>query len=312
MKSRPASPTDPRWMPSVGRLLVIGAAIQILAVGAALVYLYRLPDPPATTRSLINEVLVPEEVVFWDAEQSMRPGRRLPPLDIRQAVAGTPEQFSQGSQLFAQHCASCHGTDGSGDGPAGLMLSPKPRDLTSLEGWSQGTRLTDLFRTLTAGLNGTAMPGFDYLGPDERFALAHHVRNLAPGHAADTEESLLALDQEFGLTEGSAEPGAIPVSMAMDKLVERTRTVNAISLSWDEAGSEAGLLLKQVTDAAKARELQYWLAADSVWRESPERLRVRALSGAPTNGFLARAALLSDEDWSILHAHLLAHSGVRP
>jgi mono/diheme cytochrome c family protein len=307
MNSRPTSPTDPRWVPTPRRLLAIGLAIQLLALGGALIYLYRLPEPPQT-RHLVSDVLIPEELVFWDAEQAMRPGRRLPPIDLRKAVAGTPEQLSQGSQLYADHCASCHGSDGRGDGPAGLMLDPKPRDLTRLEDWSKGTRLSDLFRTLTLGLPGTAMPGFDYLGPDERFAIALYVESLVPGHVQDTEQSLLALDQEFGLSEGFAEPGIIPVSMAMDRLVEAASAVTPVTLSWD-GESEGAILFRQVTDAARAGELQYWLAADSLWRQSPERLRARALSGSPTNGFLTRAALLSDREWSVLYAHLTAAPG---
>jgi mono/diheme cytochrome c family protein len=310
MNSRPASPTDPRWFPTTRRLVLIGLAIQILAIGAALIYLYWLPEPP-TTRALVDEVLVPEEVVFEDTEQGMRPGRRLPPIDLRKAVAGTPEQLSEGSQLYSQQCASCHGPDGRGDGPAGLMLNPKPRDLTKLEGWNKGSRLSDLFRTLTVGLTGTAMPGFDYLDPSERFALAHHVTSLASGHPEDSEQSVLALDQEFGLSEGFVEAGTIPVSMAMDRLMEKAGGVTPVALSWD-GGSEGAVLLRQVTDPSRAGELQYWLAADSQWSESPEKLKTRALSGSPTNGFLARAALLSNREWSVLHLHLKAKLEVQP
>ena len=32
--------------------------------------------------------------------------------------------------MFAQVCATCHGIDGKGDGPAAATLNPKPRDYT--------------------------------------------------------------------------------------------------------------------------------------------------------------------------------------
>ena len=32
--------------------------------------------------------------------------------------------------MFAQVCASCHGIDGTGNGPAAEMLNPKPRNYT--------------------------------------------------------------------------------------------------------------------------------------------------------------------------------------
>jgi mono/diheme cytochrome c family protein len=36
----------------------------------------------------------------------------------------------RGRALFALHCATCHGGDGRGEGPAAIALNPKPRDLT--------------------------------------------------------------------------------------------------------------------------------------------------------------------------------------
>jgi mono/diheme cytochrome c family protein len=36
-------------------------------------------------------------------------------------------------QLYGRYCASCHGLQGRGDGPAAGALSPPPTDLTKLE-----------------------------------------------------------------------------------------------------------------------------------------------------------------------------------
>ena len=38
---------------------------------------------------------------------------------------------AKGKDLFAQHCASCHGPTGKGDSPAAAALNPKPADLTN-------------------------------------------------------------------------------------------------------------------------------------------------------------------------------------
>lgn len=44
--------------------------------------------------------------------------------------AETPLQSSaSGAALFARHCASCHGAEGRGDGPARVWLKSQPRDL---------------------------------------------------------------------------------------------------------------------------------------------------------------------------------------
>jgi len=37
-----------------------------------------------------------------------------------------------GAELFATYCASCHGVDARGDGPAASALSPPPADLTRI------------------------------------------------------------------------------------------------------------------------------------------------------------------------------------
>ncbi len=37
-----------------------------------------------------------------------------------------------GKQMYGSYCASCHGVDGKGDGPVGLMLKNPPADLTVL------------------------------------------------------------------------------------------------------------------------------------------------------------------------------------
>src|SRR5437016_13570042 len=44
-------------------------------------------------------------------------------------VADSPEVQREARLHFADHCATCHGNDGSGDTPIGHGLYPKPPDL---------------------------------------------------------------------------------------------------------------------------------------------------------------------------------------
>jgi len=48
---------------------------------------------------------------------------------IAQSPAGAPP--TDAKQLYDTSCASCHGTDGRGHGPAADALTPRPRDFTS-------------------------------------------------------------------------------------------------------------------------------------------------------------------------------------
>ena len=43
-----------------------------------------------------------------------------------------PEPPTAGALLYQRYCASCHGIDGRGDGPAAAALQPRPTDLTRL------------------------------------------------------------------------------------------------------------------------------------------------------------------------------------
>jgi mono/diheme cytochrome c family protein len=98
----------------------------------------------------------------------------LPPND----KAERAQLAGKGEPLFSTLCASCHGTDAKGSGPAGLALLPRPQDLTA-------ATFTDphLSSVISAGLPGTAMPGFASLPKDDLRALLAYTSSLS----ADTD-----------------------------------------------------------------------------------------------------------------------------
>ena len=86
--------------------------------------------------------------------------------------------LAAGAQLYAEHCASCHGIDGRGDGPQARNLDPAPFDFHDPARQNQRS-VHALYNVVTLGLDGTAMPAFAAtLNDDERWALAFHVANL--------------------------------------------------------------------------------------------------------------------------------------
>jgi high-affinity iron transporter len=77
--------------------------------------------------------------------------------------------------LYATHCASCHGAEGHGDGPAAQSLSPQPSDFHHRARQDQRS-IYSLFSTLTLGVRGTAMPSFQpLLSERQRWALAFFI-----------------------------------------------------------------------------------------------------------------------------------------
>ncbi|MEK6744505.1 MAG: cytochrome c [Nitrospirota bacterium] len=70
-------------------------------------------------------------------------------------VAFDKASIEQGGKLYRTHCASCHGEQGRGDGPAGAGLTPRPADLTHL---SEHHRDGDTAWKIATGKG--AMPGW--------------------------------------------------------------------------------------------------------------------------------------------------------
>ncbi|HXF08844.1 MAG TPA: cytochrome c/FTR1 family iron permease [Candidatus Acidoferrales bacterium] len=83
-----------------------------------------------------------------------------------------------GSQLYQMHCASCHGSEGRGDGPAAAALEPRPTDFHDLARRNQRSLLS-YYNTVTLGVPGTAMASYSQLSEVERWALVFHIAQLA-------------------------------------------------------------------------------------------------------------------------------------
>ncbi len=54
-------------------------------------------------------------------------------------VTAKPTSAASGKEMFTSYCASCHGTDGKGGGPAASALKVPPADLSQLSKKNQGT-----------------------------------------------------------------------------------------------------------------------------------------------------------------------------
>lgn len=70
-----------------------------------------------------------------------------------------------GAEVFQYNCKACHGEQGHGDGPAGVALEPKPKNLPELA----ATVGDDyLFWRISTGKAGTSMVGWKGILTDEQ------------------------------------------------------------------------------------------------------------------------------------------------
>jgi len=90
------------------------------------------------------------------------------------------ESVAAGQAVFAVHCAPCHGETGKGDGPLGVVLNPRPADL-SLHAVPGVHTDAQLYEWITDGFPGSAMPAWKTrLSDTDRWNLVNYIRTLAP------------------------------------------------------------------------------------------------------------------------------------
>jgi high-affinity iron transporter len=151
----------------------------------------RLPGDATAARALLDTIVA--------AVEARRPPAVLAALNERFAASlgseaalelpRTPLDVANGRTLYAANCASCHGERGLGDGPQAAPLDPKPAPI------GDGAMMRDaspamMFRKLSVGVTGTAMPAFSaQLTTEQRWNVVMYVLSLqhTPAQVADGE-----------------------------------------------------------------------------------------------------------------------------
>ena len=107
----------------------------------------------------------------WATPQAMR--TRSNP------VQPTEEVLGQALEHFADHCATCHANNGSGDTEIGRGLYPKAPDMRAAN--TQSLTDGELFSIIEHGIRLTGMPGWGTGTPEserDSWGLVHFTRRL--------------------------------------------------------------------------------------------------------------------------------------
>ena len=96
---------------------------------------------------------------------------------LKNPIAPSAETLRDARLHFADHCAICHGNDGSGDTMIGRGLYPKPPDLRLPE--TQKLSDGELFWVIENGVRFTGMPAFSSPGmQNDSWKLVDFIRHL--------------------------------------------------------------------------------------------------------------------------------------
>ena len=116
-----------------------------------------------------------EEAEIGASTQQWEPAEVLP---------ASAELVDMGERMYTEKCSACHGTEGDGDGEAAYLLYPKPRDFVAAQyrlvsTWKGKPTDSDLFRTISRGMPGSAMPSWAHPPEKTRWSLVHYIKTFA-------------------------------------------------------------------------------------------------------------------------------------
>lgn len=110
-------------------------------------------------------------------------------LFVLAAPQTAQDPVERARKLFVTNCATCHGERGDGQGTTRL---DRPARSFMDGGFSFGNTPEALFRTISVGIPGTPMPGFDSsLSEEERRVVASYVVTLGPPIEEVEEEDMI-------------------------------------------------------------------------------------------------------------------------
>jgi mono/diheme cytochrome c family protein len=117
--------------------------------------------------ALMSFISIQQKPKAWDVPANYK--------SMKNPVKSDASSIAAGKALWGQHCSSCHGKAGMGDGPKARNLESAAGDFSvaAFQGQSDG----DLFFKVKTGRG--EMPKYDKKIPDEDiWALVNYMRSL--------------------------------------------------------------------------------------------------------------------------------------
>jgi mono/diheme cytochrome c family protein len=232
-------------------------------------------------------------------------------------VAVVDPQLLRGQQLFAKHCSVCHGASGDGQGKFAYLMNPRPRNFQDehfklYTTQNQIPSDADLYRTISRGMPGSAMPPWGHLPVSDLQALVAFVRSVK---VQAVRAGLQQMVDDGDLEEGEIEsmladrtkPGhaiVVPPESTFDHL----RWFNGRKVYMESCASCHGEDGRPVASAVKFDEQGYPVPprsfVDGIFKGGSEGHQlyariVRGLRGTPMPAF--EGAYGEEDIWDLIH-----------
>lgn len=153
--------------------IVIGLLLLVIvALGAGAYTMHEMMERGFSTRT---EPMQMEKVLATTIRGRAIPSRYK---TMTNPVSTTPEVIHEGMAHWADHCATCHANNGSGDTMYGKTMYPHPPDMRQKD--TQEMSDGELYYTINNGVRLSGMPAFGDPGDDDvdSWKLVAFIRHL--------------------------------------------------------------------------------------------------------------------------------------
>ncbi len=218
-------------------------------------------------------------------------------------LPATPALMEKGRATYQKHCLACHGPAGDGQGEAAYLLYPRPRDFTSGEfrlvsTWEGVPSEEDLFRTISRGMPGSAMPSWAHLSEETRWGLVHYVKSFSknPLRVQPTANPAGPNESGTGVIQVPREPAYTSEAQA------RARNLFGRGCAPCHGATGKGDGAQEQRDSkglpTRPRDL-----TSGVFKGSPEPEQVyrRLVAGLPGSPMPQSAYLYGEDAWHLAH-----------
>lgn len=183
--------------------------------------------------------------------------------------------LADGKKLYAINCASCHGTQGDGQGKLAKGLHPTPTNFLDSVLLREVSPF-QAYNTIRLGIGGTAMRGFEELSDEEIWDLAFYVKSLRfqnAGMDSTTSEKLFSQaeaditlsdaatlnDQEL-LMKLAGSGGKVADKLTAIRLhLPDNSSLNSLQLAREYIAESLGAYRENAYDAARQKALAAYL-----------------------------------------------------
>ena len=177
--------------------------------------------------TLLERLAPPDSVRSTADSLVARVTRAVGGPDALEPLPTNPPSLTRGAVVFRERCAACHGESGRGDGPKAKTLEgPPPANLADPAQMS-GMPLVEIYRRISIGTPGTAMPEFaGDLSAEDRWAVTAYVAALQYGGSATAATFAAARRQIDSALSLRSEQVAVDAYMTFEQVETAVRAKN--------------------------------------------------------------------------------------